>query len=113
MPRPGWTVEIQHALLAQPRNDQGRTVTQDVARITWTARTPEDMLDTAHYDEFVVQAQLPDAAGPLYWPVRQVCPAGRLDWVQVPATGQKAGELTSPAAMLDLLPAGPSVRHAH
>lgn len=113
MPRPGWTVEIEQAPLSPPRQDHGRTVTQDVSRITWTARTPEDMLDTAHYDEFVLHAQLPDAASPLYWPVRQVCPEGRLDWVQVPVPGQKAGELTSPAAMLELLPAGSSARHAH
>ena len=112
MPHPGWTVEIQRAPLAQPRVDHGRTLTDEVVSITWTARTPEDTLDAAHYDEFVLQARLPQAPGPLYWPVRQVCPQGRLDWVQVPAPGQKRSDLPSPAVLLDLIPAsGPSHTH--
>ncbi len=113
MPRPGWTVEVQRAPLAQARNDHGRIVTEDVVRVTWTARSREDMLDSAHYDEFVLQAQLPNAPGPLYWPVRQICLEGRYDWVQVPAAGQKRAELAAPAAVLELLPAGHSAAHAH
>ncbi len=114
MPRAGWTVEIQRAPLAQPRTDHGRAVTEDVVRITWTARTREDMLDAAHYDEFVLYAQLPATPGSLYWPVRQVCPEGRHDWVQVPGPGQKRADLPSPAAMLELMPGGSSgAHHAH
>jgi len=113
MPRPGWTVEVQRAPLAQPRIDHGRTVTEEVARITWTARSREDMLDTAHYDEFVVHAQLPSTPGPLYWPVRQICPEGRHDWVEVPSAGRQRAALAAPAPVLELLPAGPSAPHAH
>lgn len=114
MPRPGWTVEIQRGPLAQPRTDHGRTVTEDVVRVTWTARTREDMLDAAHYDEFVLHAQLPATPGPLYWPVRQACLEGRYDWVQVPAPGQRRADLSAPAAVLELMPGGPAAaHHAH
>lgn len=111
MPRPGWNVEIQRAPLPQPRMDHGRQVTEDVVRVTWTARTREDMLDTAHYDEFVVQVRLPQVAGPVYWPVRQVCLEGRHDWVQTPQAGQSRSALAAPAALLDVLPAGGAHHH--
>lgn len=113
MPKPGWTVEVQLAAPTQPESAQGRSATGDVSRITWTARTREDMLDAAHYDEFVLVAGLPAAAGPMYWPVRQVCAQGRHDWVQVPQPGEKSTELQSPAPVLDILPAGSTGAHSH
>ena len=105
MPKAGWTVEIQRAKLAQPVTSHGRTVTEDVARVTWTARTPQDALPADQYDEFVLVGQLPAQAGPLYWPVSQVCESGRTDWVEVPKDGQKLSDLKSPAALLEVLPA--------
>jgi uncharacterized protein YcnI len=84
----------------------GRTVTDDVVRVTWTARTREDMLASAHYDEFVLLATLPGEAGTLYWPVRQLCEEGRLDWVEVPRPGEKRSDLKAPAAVLEVLPGG-------
>jgi uncharacterized protein YcnI len=106
MPKPGWQLAVERAPLPQPVTSHGRTVTEDVARITWTARSREDMLASAHYDEFVVVATLPAQAGPLYWPVRQVCEEGRADWVEVPRPGQKLSDLKSPAALLEVLPVG-------
>jgi uncharacterized protein YcnI len=113
MPHAGWSVEIQRAPLARPHTSHGRTVTEDVARITWTARTPADMLGPDQFDEFVLLAQLPDAAGTLWWPVRQVCAEGRLDWVQVPGPGQNASDLKSPAVPLEILPSGDAGDHKH
>ncbi len=113
MPRPGWTVEITRATLARPYTSHGRTVTEDVTRITWTARSAADMLDAAHYGEFILQAQLPPSEGRLHWPVRQVCPEGRLDWVQVPVPGQPLSDLPYPAAVLDILPSSHASGHSH
>lgn len=113
MPHPGWGVTIERAALARPYTNHGRTVAEDVVRITWTAKSREDMLDAAHYDEFSLQARLPDQAGTLHWPVRQVCEQGRLDWVQVPAAGQKWSDLQAPAPQLDVLPAGGTGGHLH
>jgi periplasmic copper chaperone A len=100
MPKPGWQLAVERA-------------TDDVARVTWTARSREDMLVSAHYDEFVLVARLPEQAGTLYWPVRQVCEEGRADWVEVPRPGQKPSELKSPAARLEVLPAGGGGAHVH
>jgi uncharacterized protein YcnI len=113
MPKAGWQLAIERAPLPQPETDHGRTVTEDVARVTWTARTREDALASAHYDEFVLVARLPAQAGPLYWPVRQVCEEGRSDWVEVPRAGQKLSDLKSPAALLEVLPAGGGGAHRH
>lgn len=112
MPKPGWTLEIQRDKLPQPVTDHGRTITEDVVRVTWTARTPADMLPSGQYDEFVLVARTPAQSGPLYWPVTQVCESGRNDWVEIPKPGQKLPDLKQPAAVLEVLPAaGGGHRH--
>lgn len=113
MPKPGWQLLVERAPLPQPETSHGRTVTDNVVRVTWTARTREDMLASAHYDEFVLLATLPAEAGTLHWPVRQLCEEGRSDWVEVPRAGQKRSELKSPAAVLEVLPVGGSGEHRH
>ncbi|WP_374665216.1 YcnI family protein [Ramlibacter sp.] len=112
MPKPGWALEIVREKLAQPYTSHGRTITEDVSRVTWTARTREDQLPNDQYDEFVLAVRTPEQAGTLYWPVRQLCERGRHDWVEVPAPGQKRGDLKSPAAVLEVLP-GAAAGHAH
>ncbi len=111
MPKPGWDLAIERAPLAQPYQDHGRTISEDVVRIRWTARTEADQLRNEHYDEFALHARLPGRAGPLYWAVSQVCVQGRMDWAELPAPGQSPHALKHPAALLDLLPAAGG--HAH
>jgi uncharacterized protein YcnI len=113
MPKAGWQLDVRREPLAPPVTHRGRTVTEDVTSITWTARGRDDMLASAHYDEFVLVATLPQQAGPLFWPVRQVCEEGRHDWVEVPAPGARNAELKSPAPQLDILPSGPGAGHHH
>lgn len=113
MPKPGWDLAIERAALPQPVATRHGTRTEDVVRVTWTARTPADALPSDQYDEFVLAAQLPARAGPLWWPVSQVCASGRLDWTEVPAPGQDPAALKYPAARLELLPAGGGAGHAH
>ena len=113
MPKPGWTLDVVRAPLAQPYTSHGRRVSEDTARIRWTARTDADMLPSGFYDEFVLLAGLPEQAGMLYWPVRQLCPQGRQDWTEVPAPGQAWGELAAPAAELELMPAAGASTHNH
>ena len=102
MPKAGWKLEVLREPLAKPYQSHGRTITEDATRIRWTARTPDDALASAHYDEFVVVASLPDQPGTLYWPVTQLCERGRLDWTEVPGPGRSADLLTSPAAVLEV-----------
>jgi uncharacterized protein YcnI len=113
MPKPGWALEVQREKLAQPYTGHGRTITEDVVRVTWTAKTPEDMLPHAHYDEFVLVATTPEQAGTMYWPVRQTCAEGRNDWVETPKPGQKISDLKSPAAALEILPGAGAGAHNH
>ena len=105
MPKAGWSIEIAQ--------DQNQTVTSNVSRITWTAKTPADYLQNAWFDEFVLQARLPAKPGMLYWPVSQICEDGRVDWTQIPQAGQKLSDLKTPAAALELMPAGGSSEHKH
>lgn len=108
----GWSITIDRSSLATPYTSHGRTVTEEVSRITWTARSEQDMLDPSQVDDFSVAATLPVAAGPLYWPVRQICPQGRLDWVQVPDAQHPAASLTSPAVLMEVgAPAHASHHH--
>ena len=113
MPKAGWSIEIAREKLAQPITDHGRTATEDVSRITWTAKTPADYLQNAWYDEFVLRAKLPGKPGTMYWPVSQICEDGRIDWVQTPQPGQKLSDLKTPAAALELMPAGSTSEHKH
>ena len=99
MPKPGWRLEVERS-------------GAEATRVTWTARTPEDALPDAYYDEFVLVAKLPAQAGPLYWPVRQVCNEGRQDWTEVPQPGQPRPALKSPASKLDVVPAS-GHQHTH
>ena len=113
MPKPGWALEVQRATLASPYTSHGRTITEDVVRITWTARTPDDYLPNTHYDEFVLVGQLPEKDGAMYWPVTQVCAEGRNEWTEIPRPGQKLSDLKSPAALLDILPGAGASGHNH
>jgi len=112
MPKPGWRLEVSRDKLAKPYTSHGRTVTEDVTRISWTAKTADDMLPNGHYDEFVLVGTLPEQAGTMYWPVQQVCEQGRMDWTDIPQPGQKLSDLKSPAAVLELMP-GAGGAHAH
>jgi uncharacterized protein YcnI len=111
MPKPGWSVALRREPLAQPYASHGRQVTEDTAEVTWTAQTPEAPLADAHFDEFVLRGQLPDAAGPLWFKVRQLCAQGQLDWAEVPASGNSTQGLKAPAALLEVLPA--QAEHHH
>ena len=113
MPKAGWRLEVTRDKLAQPYTSHGRAVTEDVTRISWTAKTDEDMLPSGHYDEFVLLGTLPAQSGMMYWPVQQLCEQGRNDWTEVPKPGQKLSDLKSPAAALELMPRAAAAGHAH
>ena len=113
MPKAGWRLEVTREKLAQPYTSHGRTITEDVTRISWTAKTAEDMLPNGHYDEFVLVGTLPGQPGMLYWPVQQLCEQGRMDWTEIPKPGQKLSDLKSPAAALELMPFAGEGAHNH
>jgi len=113
MPKAGWRLEIVKTKLTQPYTSHGRSITEDVTRISWTAKTADDFLPNGQYDEFVLVGTLPAQAGMMYWPVQQVCEQGRMDWVDIPKPGQKLSDLKSPAAALELMPGLAAGGHNH
>ena len=105
MPKAGWTLSTRLARLDKPYNSHGKTVTEDVTEITWSASTPASWLPDAHYDEFVLRGGLPAAAGALWFKVLQTCDQGSNAWVEVPATGTSTkGPITAAKAAPELRP---------
>lgn len=102
---PYYGVEKTMVDLDDPVTDvHGNEVTERVASIVYTADTP---LPEGQRDTFELSFQLPDAAGEtLTFPTVQTCAEGETGWVEVPAEGQDADELDSPAPSFEILPAG-------
>jgi uncharacterized protein YcnI len=111
MPKAGWSVTTAEAPLAAPVQLHGKAINSAVRDITWKGGPLPD----AMFDEFTLQARLPDAPGKLYFKVTQLCEQGRLDWVDVPQEGKEATagkEAKSPAAVFEVTPANEHV-HQH
>ena len=82
MPKAGWELDVVTTELVKPyiAND-GKTVTHDVTQITWYGNSLED----GHFDEFVFRGQIGVGTGTrLYFPVRQECVVGEINWTQTP-----------------------------
>ncbi len=95
MPKAGWELATAKGPYARAYPSYHGTVAEGVKTITWTGALPDDQ-----YDEFVFQARLTDAVAPggtVYFPVRQDCDGAVADWREIPAAGQSARDLKSPA----------------
>lgn len=113
MPKAGWTLSTQRAPLAQPYDNHGKTVREDVVEVSWTVQSPAQALPDDWYEEFVLRATLPAQAGALWFRVLQTCASGQLDWADIPAQGTSTRGMKTPAALLDVLPSGGAAGHAH
>ena len=105
MPKPGWTLSTRMGKLAQPVESHGKTLTEGVQEIIWTANGPDNYLPSAFYDEFVLRGTTPKTPGALWFKVTQTCTAGVNAWVELPAQGLSTRGLKSPAAVLEVLAA--------
>jgi uncharacterized protein YcnI len=103
MPKAGWVLSTTVGKLATPYDNHGTQVTEGVTSITWTA-APGNALPDAYFDEFVLRGSLPGEAGVMGFKVLQTCEKGSVDWAEMPAPGQSAHDLKSPAAMLEIIP---------
>ncbi len=89
IPKAGWQLDIIKEQLAKPYESHGKTVVEDVRKIIWYGNT----LEHAHYDEFGFRGQIAVGnSSKLYFPVRQECVVGELNWDQTPETAQKAAD---------------------
>lgn len=113
MPKAGWTVSTKIGPLPVPFDSHGKTYTEGVLEISWTANGPENALPAAYYDEFVLRGTTPVKAGPLWFKVLQSCAKGANDWAEVPVSGTSTKGLKSPAALLEVLDVQAAGAHAH
>ncbi|MGQ0671465.1 MAG: YcnI family copper-binding membrane protein [Hyphomicrobium sp.] len=111
MPKPGWTIATTRGAYAKGYAFyHGMTLSEGVKTVSWSGGS----LDDEHYDEFVVSAFIAkelSADQTLVFPVVQTCEKGETRWVEVPAAGQSAHDLKSPAASLKLV--APKGDHSH
>jgi uncharacterized protein YcnI len=101
--KPGWTIEIRMRKLDRPAEiGHGRTVTETVDEIAWRGGPLPD----AHFDEFGLSMRMPAAAGQtIYFPVVQECERGVNRWIEIPAAGQKWGDVKEPAPFVKVIDA--------
>lgn len=101
---PFYDVEKTIEKLDEPVADaHGNEVTERTASIVYTATTP---LPDGERDAFELSFQLPDAEGEtLSFPTIQTCQKGETGWTEVPADGQDAEELESPAPAFEIVAA--------
>jgi len=115
MPKPGWALSVRTEKLATPYASHGKQIDADVREIAWTAANKDAFLPDAWYDEFVLRATLPSAAGPVWFRVVQTCDDNgrevRKEWTQVPKDGSSTQGLPLPAALLLVEPA--AAGHVH
>jgi hypothetical protein len=92
-PKPGWTLQIDHAPPAAGARGAGR-----VTAITWTGGPlPDD-----EWDEFGISAKLPARTGPLSFPVVQSCEGVQVHWVGRSSDGEERGHGSHPAPTITL-----------
>ena len=97
----GITVQLPEGVTAKPMPKPGWTIALAPREISWRGGPLPD----AYYDEFTVQAKLPDAPGRLVFKVGQQCEKGRMDWADV------APESKTPAPVLEVTPAAMPMHH--
>ena len=113
MPKAGWTLSTKVGKLAEPYTSHGKTYTEGVQEITWTANGPENALPADFYDEFILRGTTPAKPDAVWFKVVQSCAKGVNAWIEVPAAGTSTKGLKSPAALLELLDTKASGDHAH
>jgi len=74
--------------------------------VRWTAESPQTALPAGERAEFVLRGKVPSTPGTLWFKVQQDCDVGRVDWAEVPATGNSTAGLKTPAARLDVVAQG-------
>lgn len=98
---PGWDVEVKEGKLKEAVELHGSEVTEGVSEVVYTKKGASLPADRG--DALFLTIRLPeDAAGEtIYFPVVQSCEGGKENaWIQIPAEGEDAHSLESPAAMI-------------
>jgi periplasmic copper chaperone A len=113
MPKPGWTLTTKSGPLAKPFVNHGKTYTEGVQEISWTASGRDSALHAAYYDEFVFRGTTPAKPGPVWFKVVQICEKGANEWIEIPAQETSSKGLKFPAPLLKVLDVPASTGHVH
>ena len=107
---PLWEVDKEVEQLDPPVTDaHGNEITERVATVTYTARSP---LPDGYRDAFELSVQLPESEGTtLLFPTIQTCEQGESAWIEVPEDGQDAEELELPAPSVTITAAAEGDEH--
>lgn len=108
-----WDVARTMEALDTPiEGSHGEQITERVAEVVYTAKTP---LADGFRDTFVLSVPIPeDAAGTtLYFPTIQTCEAGETAWIEIPAEGQDHDDLESPAPSIAVVEADEAGEQGH
>lgn len=106
MPKAGWQVKLEKNAV-KPFDYYGTLMQEDVSRISWSGgNLPADF-----YDEFTFLVRIAAQPGKLFFKVKQQCAQGSSNWVEIPAAGQDAHALKSPAAVLQVTAPGEVHQH--
>ncbi len=96
-PKAGWTVQLDHAPLADPIINEGVVQKERVTRITWSGGPA---IPDSQFEQFTVLLRLPATAGPLRFPAVQTCAVGEKRWVEIPSAANAQTGLRYPAPTL-------------
>ena len=107
MPKAGWVISMVEGKLSVPVQADGKLVTSTVREITWKGGPLPD----AYYDEFTLQAKVPEQPGKVYFKIIQQCEKTSVSWDEMP--GDKPVKLKAPAPVLEVLPAAMPAGHHH
>ena len=102
-PKTGWELATVKTKLATPaQGSHGEAITETITEVSWSGGR---LLDE-HFDQFVMQVRLPNAAPNtvLYFPTVQECEKGITRWIEIPEPGAKPTGLKEPAPALRLTP---------
>lgn len=112
MPKPSWTLATTKAAYAKTYDYfHGMKVSEGVKTVTWSGGT----LLNEHIDEFTLSMFVTKSFTPgtkVYFPVEQVCEKGSHAWVEIPAEGQDAHDLKSPAPAIKIIAQVPNASSA-
>ncbi len=99
MPKPGWTITMEHGPYARAYQHYHGDLNEGVRRMTWTGGPlPDDYFDEFVFSGFV--AREIEGMERLVFPVRQTCEQGVIDWVEVAQDSKDTHDLEFPAATL-------------
>lgn len=104
-PHAGWQIKIEKKTYAPPVVVDGKSVSEAVSAITWTAESNKSVVKPDEFDEFTVLAGYMPKVAQVYFPAYQTYSDGTVvNWDQIPSSTDPTP--ANPAPTLKLVPAG-------